>query len=61
MATWAENEELIRLGAYRRGSSEEVDHAMDMVDPIRAFLRQGVNEDTTPEQTLAALVELARK
>ena len=61
MATWAENEELIRLGAYRRGSSAEVDHAMDVVVHINAFLEQEVDEDTSPQGTLKALMELARR
>jgi len=61
LATWAENEELIRLGAYRRGSSGEVDHAIDVVPAINQFLRQGVAEATSAQSTVAALRELASK
>ncbi len=41
LATWAENEELVRLGAYRRGSSPAVDEAIDKMPGLQAFLQQG--------------------
>lgn len=44
MATWAENEELIRLGAYRRGSAPEIDQAIAMMPKINRFLRQNTGE-----------------
>src|SRR5438552_3711983 len=40
MATYADMEELIRLGAYRAGSSPEVDEAIRLHEPLEAFLRQ---------------------
>jgi flagellum-specific ATP synthase len=46
MATYADMEELIRLGAYRAGSSEEVDEAIRLHDPLEAFLGQGKDETT---------------
>ena len=44
MATYADMEELIRLGAYRAGSSVEVDEAIRLHQPLEAFLRQGKDE-----------------
>jgi flagellum-specific ATP synthase len=44
MATYADMEELIRLGAYRAGSSPEVDEAIKLHQPLEAFLRQGKDE-----------------
>ena len=41
MATYADMEELIRLGAYRAGSSAEVDEAIRLHKPLEDFLRQG--------------------
>jgi flagellum-specific ATP synthase len=46
MATYADMEELIRLGAYRPGSSEEVDAAIKLHEPLEAFLRQAKDEVT---------------
>jgi flagellum-specific ATP synthase len=44
MATYADMEELIRLGAYRAGSSAEVDEAIRLHEPLESFLRQGKDE-----------------
>jgi len=46
MATYADMEELIRLGAYRSGSSAEVDEAIRLHVPLEAFLAQGKDEAT---------------
>jgi flagellum-specific ATP synthase len=47
MATYADMEELIRLGAYRAGSSAEVDEAIRLHPPLEAFLGQGKEEATS--------------
>jgi len=47
MATYADMEELIRLGAYRPGSSAEVDEAIRLHQPLEAFLGQAKDEATT--------------
>jgi flagellum-specific ATP synthase len=47
MATYADMEELIRLGAYRAGSSPEVDEAVQLHEPLEAFLRQGKDEKSS--------------
>src|SRR6187551_1096844 len=44
MATYADMEELIRLGAYRAGSSPEVDEAIRLHEPLEGFLKQGKDE-----------------
>jgi flagellum-specific ATP synthase len=46
MATYADMEELIRLGAYRAGSNPEVDEAIQLHGPLEAFLSQ-TKEDVT--------------
>jgi flagellum-specific ATP synthase len=56
LATWAENEELIRLGAYRKGTSPQVDEAIERMPHVDAFLRQR-DEVGTFEQDLAALTK----
>ncbi|QQN65644.1 flagellar protein export ATPase FliI [Bradyrhizobium diazoefficiens] len=47
MATYADMEELIRLGAYRAGSSTEVDEAIRLHEPLEAFLRQRKDENAS--------------
>ena len=46
MATYADMEELIRLGAYRPGSSAEVDEAIRLHAPLESFLGQRKDEAT---------------
>jgi flagellum-specific ATP synthase len=46
MATYADMEELIRLGAYRPGSSAEVDEAIRLHRPLEEFLAQQKEEST---------------
>ncbi len=47
MATYSNMEELIRLGAYRPGSSAEVDEAIALHKPLEAFLAQLKEESTS--------------
>ncbi|MDE1932948.1 flagellar protein export ATPase FliI [Bradyrhizobium sp.] len=46
MSTYSDMEELIRLGAYKAGSSPEVDEAIRLHEPLEAFLRQAKDEST---------------
>ena len=52
MATWDENEELIRLGAYREGSSAAVDDAIHRHPDLIDFLCQQTNECTPIDETI---------
>jgi flagellum-specific ATP synthase len=60
MATWAENEELIRLGAYRVGTSPDVDRAIALQPKIETLLRQKADESISPSETLALMAELLK-
>jgi flagellum-specific ATP synthase len=55
LATWHENEELVRLGAYRKGTDPAVDRAIQLKPAIDAFLKQHVNEAESFEQVVAQL------
>ena len=57
MATYAESEDLINIGAYVSGSNPAVDESILHHRGIVAFLRQGVFEQSTPGQTLQSLQE----
>lgn len=50
LATWAENEELVRLGAYKPGASAAVDAAVQRIDAARAWLGQAP-ADASPFST----------
>jgi flagellum-specific ATP synthase len=47
LATYTDMEELIRLGAYRAGSSAEVDEAIALFPYLDAFLNQSKEEATS--------------
>ncbi len=47
LATYSDMEELIRLGAYRPGSSPEVDEAIRLNPELESFLGQGKEESTS--------------
>jgi flagellum-specific ATP synthase len=55
LATYKEAEDLINIGAYAEGSNPRVDRARRLIDPVRAWLRQGVYEHTTLPDTVSAL------
>ena len=58
MATYADMEELIRLGAYRAGSSPEVDEAIRLHQPIEDFLAQGKEEATSLAEGYSRLAQI---
>ncbi len=47
MATYGDMEELIRLGAYRAGTSAEVDEAIRLHKPLEEYLAQGKDDATS--------------
>jgi flagellum-specific ATP synthase len=58
LATFADMEELIRLGAYRRGSNPEVDAAVAAAGPVEGFLTQAKGEHTTRAEGYRVLANL---
>jgi len=44
MAIYRKNEDLINIGAYPAGSNVAIDRAIQLHEPLRQFLRQGVQE-----------------
>jgi flagellum-specific ATP synthase len=58
LATYADMEELIRLGAYRAGASAEVDEAIRLFPALDAFLAQGKEESTSIGDGYARLARI---
>ena len=59
MATYAEVEDLIRIGAYAKGTSPQVDRAVELMPAVEVFLKQQVGERTAFAETQAALERIA--
>ncbi|MGC2130857.1 MAG: flagellar protein export ATPase FliI [Candidatus Aquilonibacter sp.] len=58
LATYKDAEDLINIGAYVPGSNPRVDLALSKIEGVRHFLRQGIYEASSPEQTLAKLMSI---
>lgn len=58
MATYEDMAELIRLGAYRRGTDPEIDEAIHYYPALEAFLTQTVGEATDLETCYLMLQEI---
>jgi FliI/YscN family ATPase len=58
MAAYSENEDLIQIGAYARGTSPRVDRAIAIRQQLEAFLRQQRDEKSDFGATLGSLVRV---
>ena len=57
MAAHQDHEDLISIGAYRKGANRTVDTAIDMREEIERYLRQRIDEPVTLAE---AAVELGK-
>lgn len=55
MAVYAEQEDMINVGAYQKGTNAEIDDAIDRHQAIEAFLTQEVSSEATIGETLKEL------
>jgi flagellum-specific ATP synthase len=58
LATYNKVEDMVNIGAYAKGSNPQIDAALTMVDPIRAFLQQPIAQKATLQQSFQALKQL---
>jgi flagellar biosynthesis/type III secretory pathway ATPase len=58
LATYEKQRDLILLGAYQRGTDRKVDFAIDNIDAVQAFLKQGTHEKTDFQETLSRVNKL---
>ena len=58
MAIYKESEDLINVGAYNRGSSIEIDTAIDKMPGINAFLCQSVDTKVPFDETMKLMSEI---
>ncbi|MGY3837347.1 flagellar protein export ATPase FliI [Bacillus atrophaeus] len=61
LSTYQNSEDLINIGAYKRGSSREIDEAIQFYPQLIQFLKQGTEESSTLEESVAALTSLTGK
>ncbi len=58
MAIYKKAEDLINIGAYVSGSSSSIDRAIEYIDRINNYLKQGINEKADFESSLLALEQI---
>jgi len=58
LAAYSMSEDLIRVGAYQKGTDVVLDKALQVLPALNAFLRQRKDEKTTFEQSRAQLLAL---
>ena len=55
LATYNEAEDLINIGAYKKGSNKNIDYAISKIDAVNEFLMQQTDEQFTFEEEMAML------
>lgn len=55
MATYNEAEDLINIGAYKKGSNPGIDYAIEKIEVVNTFLRQDTEEKIDLEESLQRL------
>ncbi len=57
-AVYSEAEDLINVGAYTVGSSPKIDRAINAIDKLNTFFKQGIEEQASYEQVFCELKEI---
>lgn len=58
MATYSEAEDLINIGAYKKGSNPGIDHAIAKIDAVNSFLLQQTDEKFTFEEEVELMKQI---
>ncbi len=58
MATYNEAEDLINIGAYKRGSNPNIDRAISKIDEVNEYLLQATDEKISFEETVEQLEQM---
>lgn len=58
LAAYRDHEDLISVGAYRRGSNRTVDVARDLLEDIDRYLRQPIDQPSTLQEAREGLIQL---
>ncbi len=58
LAKYNEAEDLINIGAYSKGSNPKIDYAIDKIDQVNEFLRQGTDQDFSLQESIDSLTNM---
>jgi len=58
LALYRKNEDLVAIGAYTQGGNPALDRSIQLQEPLRQFLRQGIHEATPRADAFARLKQV---
>ena len=58
LSDYRDAEDLINIGAYDKGSSSSIDLALEKIGPLNTFLRQGINESSSFDDSMKSLLSI---
>ena len=58
LAVYRDAEDLINIGAYKKGSNPKIDQAVLKIEPLREFMKQSVDEKNSYEDSIERLTVL---
>lgn len=58
LAVYSDSEDLINIGAYKRGTNKELDEAIEKYPHIIRFLKQDINEKVSFQEAIDELMQL---
>jgi len=58
LAVYKEAEDLINIGAYVKGSNQDIDYALRYIDTVNSYLRQDLEEFTPYQESVARLLKM---
>ena len=61
LAMYQETEDLIHIGAYRKGSDPRIDRAVSLIQPINGFLQQKTDELSSFDETIEEMNRIVRQ
>ncbi len=60
LATYLDAEDLINIGAYKKGTNPDIDTAIDQYPILLSFLKQSIEEEASYADTLQRLSKISR-
>jgi len=58
LTTYFRAEDMVNIGAYKKGANPKIDAALEKIDDFTDFMRQGVDERCSLEDSVARLIKI---
>ncbi|MEK7307108.1 MAG: flagellar protein export ATPase FliI [Nitrospirota bacterium] len=60
LSTYKKAEDLLNIGAYKHGSNQKIDHAIQVIDRINSYLKQGMDERFAIKESVSDLNQVVK-